>query len=192
MIWRVLIGVTVLLAIILLLAASITKTFRIQRSINIEAPAERVFELIDDLHNWPLWAPQDKEDASMKRIYSGTAKGTGAVSQWTSSGSAGEGRMLLAQSLPPRAVSIQVDWVKPFVTRNQNDFVLEGIGASTKVIWSMQGPNLFVMRIMGIFINMDRMMGKHFETGLANLKAVCEHGPGDELTPGRDTHRDTH
>ncbi len=128
----------------------------------------------------------------MKRTYSGTDKGTGAVSQWTSSGSAGKGSMLITQSLPPRTVSIQVDWVKPFVARNRNDFVLEDIGASTKVIWSMQGPNLYVMRIVGIFINMDRMMGKHFETGLARLKAVCEHGPGDELTPGRDTHRDTH
>src|SRR5258707_12243270 len=95
MIRKVPISVIALLAIILLLAASRAKTFRIQRSINIEAPPERVFELIDDLHNWPLWAPQDKEDATMKRTYSGTDKGTGAVSQWTSSGSAGKGSMLI-------------------------------------------------------------------------------------------------
>jgi hypothetical protein len=28
--------------------------------------------------------------------------------------------------------------------------------------------------VMSLFLNMDRMMGRHFETGLANLKAVAE------------------
>ena len=40
----------------------------------------------------------------------------------------------------------------------------------------MQGPNLYVMRVMGIFVNLDRIMGKPFEDGLANLKTVAEHG----------------
>ncbi len=188
MIWKVLIGVGILLAIIFLLAATQAKTFRIQRSVTIQASPGKVFEFINDLHSWPLWAPQDNEDASMKRTYSGNAKGTGAASQWTSSGSAGEGSMVIIQSSPPRTVSIQVDWIKPFVARNRNDFVLEGMGDSTKVIWSMEGPNLYVMRIMGIFISMDRMMGKHFETGLANLKSACEHGPDHEAPPGREMH----
>jgi len=83
---------------------------------------------------------------------------------------------LITESLPSKRISIQVDWVKPFAARNINDFVLEGSGTSTKVTWTMQGPNLFVMRIMGVFVNMDRTMGKHFEAGLANLKAVAEHG----------------
>lgn len=84
---------------------------------------------------------------------------------------------MITESLPPKKVSVQVDWVKPFVARNINDFVLEGTGTSTKVTWTMQGRNLYVMRIMGVFVNMDRTMGEHFETGLANLKAVAERGP---------------
>jgi hypothetical protein len=87
----------------------------------------------------------------------------------------GKGRMLITDSLPSSRISIQVDWVKPFVARNINDFVLEGTGTSTRVTWTMQGPKVFVMRIMGVFVNMDRTMGRHFETGLANLKAVAEH-----------------
>jgi hypothetical protein len=113
----------------------------------------------------------------MQRTYNGPANGKGAVSEWTGSGNSGGGRMLINESLPPKKVSIQVDWVKPFVARNVNDFVLESLGTSTKVTWTMQGPNLYVMRIMGVFVNMDRTMGKHFETGLSNLKAVAEQGP---------------
>jgi hypothetical protein len=67
-------------------------------------------------------------------------------------------------------------FAKPFVALNVNDFVLESTGTSTKVTWTMQGPNLYVMRIMGIFVNLDRTMGKHFEYGLANLQTLAEHG----------------
>jgi uncharacterized protein YndB with AHSA1/START domain len=160
---------------VFIFAATKPKTFRIQRSVSIDAPPEKVFALIDNLGSWPRWAPQDREDPSMKRIYSGPSNGKGAVSEWTGSGSSGKGRMLITDSLPSSRIPIQVDWVKPFVARNINDFVLEGTGTSTRVTWTMQGPKVFVMRIMGVFVNMDRTMGRHFETGLANLKAVAEH-----------------
>jgi hypothetical protein len=55
-----------------------------------------------------------------------------------------------------------------------NEFVLEPDVSATRVTWTMKGPNLFMMKIMSIFVNMDRMMGKHFETGLNNLKKVAE------------------
>jgi hypothetical protein len=85
--------------------------------------------------------------------------------------------MLITDSMPLTRISIQVDWEKPFVARNINEFVLKANGGPTIVTWSMQGPNLYVMRVMGIFVNMDRMMGKHFEAGLANLKSAAEHEP---------------
>lgn len=176
MILRVTIGIVVLIGLVLLFAATKPKTFRIERSISIDAPADRIFALIDDLHNWEKWAPQDKEDSSVKRTYSGPAYGNGAVCEWTGSGRAGRARMLITESLPPSRISIRVDWVKPFATRNVNDFVLESAGPSTRVTWTMHGPNLFIMKVMAIFVNMDRMMGRHFETGLGNLKTVAEHG----------------
>jgi uncharacterized protein YndB with AHSA1/START domain len=176
MILRLVIIVAVLIALVLIVAATQPRTFRIERSISVDAPPDRVFTLIDNLGSWTRWAPQDREDPSMKRTYSGPANGKGAVSEWTGSGSSGRGRMMITESLPPQKVSVQVDWVKPFVARNVNDFVLESTGTSTKVTWTMQGPNLYVMRIMGVFVNMDRTMGKHFETGLTNLKAVAEQG----------------
>ena len=177
MILRVVMIVAALIGLVLTIAATKSKTFRIERSISMDAPPERVFMLIDNLGSWPRWAPQDREDPSMKRTYSGPINGIGAVSEWTGSGNSGRGRMLITDSLPSTRISLQVDWVKPFVARNVNDFVLESTGTSTKVTWTMQGPNLYVMRIMSIFVNMDRTMGKHFEAGLANLKAVAEQGP---------------
>jgi hypothetical protein len=80
MIVKVMIGLAALLSTMLVVAATKPKTFRIQRSTSIDAPPESVFVLIDDLHNWARWAPQDKEDASMKRTYNESEHGAGA--QW--------------------------------------------------------------------------------------------------------------
>jgi hypothetical protein len=42
------------------------------------------------------------------------------------------------------------------------------------VTWTMRGRNMFFMKVMGVFVNMDRMLGKHFEAGRQNLKIVSE------------------
>ena len=174
------VAIAAILAFVVIFAATRPNTLRVQRSLTIDAAPERIFPLIDDFHNWPRWAPQDKEDPSMKRTYSGAAFGTGAVSDWESSGNAGKGRMSIVESTSPARVVVQVDFVKPFTAHNRNEFVLEAIsepGPTTKVTWTMQGSNLYVMKLMSSFVNMDRVMGKHFEAGLKNLKQAAENPP---------------
>jgi hypothetical protein len=41
----------------------------------------------------------------------------------------------------------------------------------------MLGPSPFAAKVMGVFVDMDKMIGKVFEAGLANLK-----GGGGEMT----------
>jgi uncharacterized protein YndB with AHSA1/START domain len=170
---RIVLIVAVVIAAVLVFAATRPNTFRVYRSLTINAPPERIFPLINDLHNWPRWAPQDRDDPTMKRTYSGAASGTDAVSDWAGKGSAGKGQMTIIDSTPLRRVVVKVDFVKPFVARNVNEFTLEP-GASTRITWTMQGSNLYFMKLLGIFVNMDRMMGKHFESGLQNLKRAAE------------------
>jgi uncharacterized protein YndB with AHSA1/START domain len=174
------VAIAAVLAFALISAASRPETFRVERSITIDAAPERIFPLIEDFHRWPSWAPQDKEDPSMTRVYSGAASGVGAVSDWNSKGSAGKGRMSIIASMPPTRVTVKVDFVKPFVAHNVNEFILEptsGPAPATKVTWTMQGSNLYVMKAMSAFVNMDRFMGKHFEKGLTDLKKVAEGRP---------------
>lgn len=111
---KILLVVSVAIIGILVFAATKPNTFRIQRSITINAPPERVFALIDDFHQWPRWAPQDREDATMRRSYGLQSSGVGAVSQWTSNGSAGAGEMAITAATPDSRIDITVDWTKPF------------------------------------------------------------------------------
>ena len=170
---RIVLIVAALIVAVLVFAATRPNTFRVYRSLTINAPPERIFPLINDLHNWPQWAPQDRDDPTMKRTYRGAASGTDAISEWVSTGSAGKGQMTIIDSAPLRRVVVKVDFAKPFVAHNVNEFTLEP-GASTRITWTMQGSNLYFMKLLGIFVNMDRMMGKHFESGLQNLKRAAE------------------
>jgi len=166
--------VLVIVAVILMAAAMKPNTFRIERSVEIQAPQEKIFPLINDFRNWREWAPQDREDPSIMRTYSGPPSGVGTASEWTSSGKAGSGKMSITESVPPSKVEIAVDFVKPFAAHNVNTFMLEPEGGSTKVTWSMQGTNLYFMKVMSMFSSMDRMLGGHFERGLRDLKTAAE------------------
>jgi uncharacterized protein YndB with AHSA1/START domain len=171
---KIIIVLLILIIAILIFAATKPATFRIQRTITINAPPDKIFVLINDLHNWSRWAPQDLEDRALKRTFSGAPSGTGAISDWEGKGSSGKGRMLITESAPPSKITILVDFEKPFAAHNMNEFNLEPASELTKVTWAMHGNNLFVMKLMSVFASMDKLMGKHFDDGLANLKAVAE------------------
>jgi uncharacterized protein YndB with AHSA1/START domain len=167
--------IIVVIAAILAIAATKPDTIDVQRSVTIKAAPAVVFALINDFHNWPRWARQDRDDATMTRVYSGASSGTGAVSDWTSHGNAGAGRMTIVSSTPDGQVDVHVDFRTPFVAHNINHFSIESEGGDTRVTWSMHGTNIYLMKVMSVFANPDRMMGKHFMAGLSNLKAAAEH-----------------
>lgn len=166
--------IVVLIAALLIYAATRPDTLRVQRSTNIKAPPEKIFALINDFHSWGAWSPYEKKDPAMKRTMSGAANGKGAVYEWEGDKNVGKGRMEIAESSPPSKVTLKLDFVKPFEAHNIVDFTLEPKGDSTNVTWAMHGPSPYISKIIGIFLNMDSMIGKDFETGLANLKTVAE------------------
>jgi hypothetical protein len=170
----VLIAVVVLVAVVLLLAASKPAVFRIHREIKIAAPPERIYPMISDFHNWTAWSPYEQYDPAMKKTYSGARSGLGAVYQWAGNNKAGTGRMEITDTSFPSKITIKLDFLKPFEGHNVGEFALETQAGGTNVRWSMQGPNSFMSKTMSVFVNMDTLIGKDFETGLANLKRATE------------------
>lgn len=166
--------VVVLVGALLAFAATQPDTFRVQRAANVKAPPEKIFPLINDLHSWGAWSPWEKLDPAMKRTHSGAASGKGAVYEWEGNGEVGAGRMEIVEASPPSAVKIRLDFLKPFEAHNFAEFTLEPKGDATNVTWAMYGPNTYVSKLMSVFFSMDSMVGKSFESGLANLKAATE------------------
>jgi hypothetical protein len=170
---------------VLLLAVSKPDTFRVQRATSVKAPPDRIFPLIADFHGWSAWSPYEKLDPAMKRTFGGADKGKGAVYEWDSDGKAGKGRMEITDAPAPSRVAIKLDFFKPFESHNTAEFKLEPRGDTTELAWAMYGPNLFIGKVMSIFFDMDKMIGKDFETGLANLKTLAEQKPADATTSRR-------
>jgi hypothetical protein len=77
-------------------------------------------------------------------------------------------------AVPPSKVTIALDFVEPFAAHNIVEYTLESRGDATQVTWSMTGQSPYIAKVICLFMNMDRMVGKDFEAGLANLKAVAE------------------
>jgi len=174
MLRKIALVVVLAIAVLLVFAATRPDTFRVERTARIEAPAEKIFPLIDDFHRWGAWSPYEKLDPGMKRSFGGAASGKGATYAWQGNGQAGAGRMEIVESAPSSKVAIQLDFIEPFEGHNMAEFTLQPQGGATQVTWAMHGPSPYVARLMGIFFNMDRMIGKDFEAGLANLKAATE------------------
>lgn len=174
MLMTIAIVVVVLIAAILFYAATKPDTFRIQRSVSIKAPAEKIFPCINDFHRWIAWSPWEKLDPALKRTYGGAASGKGAVYEWEGNNQVGQGRMEIIDTVTPSKVLIKLDFVKPFEAHNTAEFTLSGAGGSTDVTWAMYGPQPYMTKVMSLFFSMDKMVGGQFEQGLANLKTVAE------------------
>ncbi|WP_422085067.1 SRPBCC family protein [Variovorax sp.] len=165
-------AVVAAIAALLIFAATRPDTFRVERTARIDAPAEKIFPLIDDFHRWGTWSPYEKLDPDMQRSFGGSTSGKGATYAWESKGKAGAGRMEITESTPSSKIAIDLDFTRPMEGHNVAEFTLQPQGNATQVTWSMHGPSPYVAKLMGIFFNMDQMIGKDFETGLANLKTA--------------------
>ena len=166
--------VVVLIVAILIYAATKPDLFRVQRSASINAPPEKIFPLVNDLHRHSAWSPWDKKDPAMKRTYSGAASGKGAVYEWDGNKEIGKGRMEITESTPPSKVVMAMHFIKPFEAHNTAEFTLEPSGDSTYVTWFLYAPQPYLAKVMHIFFDMDSMVGKEFESGLANLKIIAK------------------
>lgn len=162
------------IVIVLILAAMKPDTFTLRRSLAINAPPERIFPLINEFRNWTAWSPWEKLDPNLKRDYSGAPAGVGSVYAWEGDKKVGQGRMEIVEAASPSKIGLKLDFVRPFEAHNDVTFALEPAGAATKVIWTMTGPTPFIGKIFHVFVDMDRMVGRDFEAGLASMKAAAE------------------
>src|SRR3954469_12713601 len=154
--------VTIVVAV-LVFAATRPSNFRIARSTRIHATPERIFPLINDLKQWRVWSPYEDIDPELKRSYSDVSTGEGAVYAWEGNNKVGTGRMQITQSAYPRNIDMSLEFLKPFKANNRAQFTLEPRGSQTEVTWALYGGNRFVCRLMGLFMNMDKMIGSQHE-----------------------------
>ena len=164
----------VIIAGILIYASTQPDTFSVTRKLTIKASPEILFAEINDFHRWKAWSPWEIKDPAMTRTFSGSPSGVGTIYEWNGNNDVGQGRMEILESVLPKKIIIKLDFFKPIEGHNTAEFTFTPMPDGTLVNWEMRGPNMFIGKVMSVFMNMDKMIGTDFEAGLANLKQLTE------------------
>jgi hypothetical protein len=175
---KVLLVLAVLVVAFLGFVATRPEAYHVERSIDVKAPPEATFATISDFRAFPQWSPWGKRDPAMKTTLSTPSSGVGATYAWEGNKDVGKGKMTMVETTPPNRVKIRLEFLEPFASTADTGFDIKSAGAGgSAVTWWMDGKNNFVGKAFSVFMNMDKMVGKDFEEGLASLKRVVESQP---------------
>jgi uncharacterized protein YndB with AHSA1/START domain len=163
-------------------AATRPDTFEIARSTTIAAPAAEIFSLINNLRGFNRWNPFLLKDQATRLTYQTIEEGPGAVYGWEGNRDVGKGRLEIVRAIPHSRVEMKLHMIEPMTAQNRVVFTLEPAGAigdsgkhaMTKVTWAMDGQQPLMSKVMGLFLNIDAMVGADFEKGLQQMKAIAE------------------
>ncbi len=149
-------------------------TYTVERSTTIHASPEAVFEQVSKFGNWEKWSPWEELDPEMEKTFHGTDGDVGSGYSWTGNRKAGAGSMKLTGIDAPLKMESDLNFERPFKSSNSMGFTLAPDAGSTSVTWTMTATHNLMTKVMNVFGLMDRQIGKDFEKGLGQLKALLE------------------
>ena len=164
------------IAAVLVYAAFRPATIRVERRLLIAAPPATLFPLMDDLHAFNRWNPYRLKDPTLTDTFEGPSSGPGAVYRWKGNKGVGQGSMTITEHTPMSQVVIRLQILEPFPGDSRVEFNLKPQGAGTEVTWALQDQQAYIPRLMGIFFNMDKLIGDDFAIGLERLRKLAEAG----------------
>ncbi|MEQ1814499.1 MAG: SRPBCC family protein [Candidatus Nitrotoga sp.] len=174
MLIKIIVAIVVVIAAILIYASTKPDTFRVERSATFKTTPDKVFAQINDFHNWSAWSTWERMDANMQRTHSGETSGVGAKYAWLGNNKVGQGSMEITKSIPSSKLMVNLNFMKPMEAHHIGEFVITPEGDGARLTWAMYGQHPFIGKLFGVFVNMDKMIGKDFEDSLNNLRAVLE------------------
>lgn len=174
MLKKILLGAVGVLVALCGVIAMQPATYSVQRSATFKASPDIAFGLVNDFHRWGEWSPWDKLDPNQKTTFEGAATGVGAKYGWSGNDQVGEGRMEIEESKANELVRIKLEFIRPFASTSPTTFTFAPAAEGVTVTWKMEGTNDFMGKAFSLFVNMDAMLGKDFDNGLAAMGKIAE------------------
>ncbi|WP_199139460.1 SRPBCC family protein [Pedobacter sp. ASV12] len=173
---KVLVAIIAILIIIFLVGGLfLPKTYSVSRTTVINAPDSVIYKNIADFNQFTKWNPWSKMEPSAKVTVSGPVAQPGQLYAWEGK-ETGTGQMKIVKAEPSKLVDIELKFIKPFESVADTKFEIQPEGTGQKVTWTMSGENNLISKWMCVFVSMDKMIGKDFESGLQSLKEKSEKG----------------
>ena len=104
---RLAVAICLLVLIVLAVGYFLPRDFEIESSIDIAAPPDRVFEMLNSLPEWQHWSTWNEERVEGLAIRYGKIKeGVGAVQTWTDA--RGSGKLWITKSEPSKSLEYKL------------------------------------------------------------------------------------
>lgn len=151
------------------------KTYKVERSIIIDKPYTGVFHYLKYIKNHDHWAPWRKKDPHMKQEYIGVDGEVGFITRWDGNADVGKGEREVMRIVENDRLEFDLQIIRPWKSNSKEEIKVMDFGRmQTKVIWRFWGKTEFPSNLFMLFYDMDKAVGKDFEEGLSNLKALME------------------
>jgi hypothetical protein len=173
---KVLLGLAVIIAIPLIAALFLEKTYHVEREVVINKPVSVVFSYVKQLKNQENYSVWSMMDPNMKKEYLGTDGTVGFVASWSSDNKqVGVGEQEIKAIVENERLDFELRFFKPFKATDAAYMTTIAVSdTQTKVVWGFNGRMKYPMNLMLVTMNMDKMLGDALQTGLDNLKGLLE------------------
>jgi uncharacterized protein YndB with AHSA1/START domain len=161
----------------LLIAALFTrKAYSADSEILINRSLTDVFAYIRLLRNQDNFSKWATMDPGMKKSYRGNDGTPGFVSAWESKNkNVGAGEQEILSIRENDRIEYELRFLKPFPGKAKAYMTTRAEGSgSTRVVWGFESSMAYPMKLMLLFMNMEKVIGNDFQTGLERLKGILE------------------
>jgi len=164
-----------IIALVLVIAAFIGTAWTIERSIDINAPAGKVWNQVGTLRALNSWNPWSSKDPNVKLTFKGQDGAVGSSYDWDSTNkNVGAGTQTLLSTDAPRELQTRVDFLRPFKGTGNAWLKLNEANGKTTVSWGMASSTPYPMNIIKLFGVIEKNMDEAFTEGLGELKRRSE------------------
>ena len=148
--------------------------FRYIRSGLISAPASVIFPYLSQFHLGSEWSPYERRDPNMKRVFKGAEGAVGSIMEFDGNSEVGAGSLEVTALTPDQRVELRLIMTRPVPADNKITYSLTPEGNQTRFSWEMSGDGGFFGKLMGVFIDCEKMVAGDFESGIQKLKELSE------------------
>lgn len=160
-----------LAAVFVVVGLLLPRTVEVTRSVEIAAPPERVFPLLNSLDAWTEWTPWGAVESRLD----GPAAGSGARRVWDDP-AIGSGSIEILDSRPPESVTYAVE-VEGGALRFDGNISVEPRGAGSLVTWTERADLGWNPLLGWTALNMEDSQGAQLQESLEHLRRVAEEPP---------------
>ncbi|MDO5654920.1 MAG: SRPBCC family protein [Flavobacteriaceae bacterium] len=164
-----------IIGLLLIVALFVDGEIQYEKSIEINAPIEKVWENTNSMEDINRWSPWIDRDPGMHQSITGAPGTIGQSHEWASAkDDVGQGMQTITAIQPPNEIQTEIVFLTPYESRAIAYVKLSPIENGTQAIWGFNSVVPYPWRLSNLFMDMGTMLDPDYTKGLERLKSLSE------------------